>query len=374
MIWNRVARVAVSLAVCGSALGCHGYFPLRAPQRELWVAAPAERPPLRLPSLRADREPGRDDHDGVSVVVKVLEFDPSRALFQADLPRHHIQPLLLLLRNGGGETYLFRKAAVGARYLHAEAVARMVYQHPSVTLIRYGKWLAMLLPGLLFETVIEPTTTFDFPGIEEAAQRPTPTDNARIRAAFVRYEIPDGPLAPDHTLEGALFVRPFTAGSPITVTLTNARTGEPLRFRVPTPPPIYSARSGYSASTEVAWTAAVEAARHTAAWQRVAVDTQQKLITAHQGVRMLGWRTAVTMTVSIHPISDQLIEVEVQSTLPRPTSDAYGRHPKSIEVFFGELSKRLPPPPQPRRRRKRVPSSSAPQAVPSADATSLPSY
>ena len=205
MTWSRLAHRAASLAVCGAALGCHGYFPVRAPQRELWVAAPAERPPIMLPSLRADREPGRDDHDDVSVVVKVLEPSLSRSLFQVDLPRHHIQPLLLLLHNGGGETYLFRKAAVDARYLHAEAVARMVSQHPSVTLLRFGKWLAMLLPGLLFETIIEPATTFDFPGIEEAAQRPPPTDNARIREAFARCEIPDGPLARDHTLEGAMF-------------------------------------------------------------------------------------------------------------------------------------------------------------------------
>lgn len=369
-----VTLLALSMA------GCGGYRPVRRPSEELFHAQPWQRPPIRLPSQDLAQYPSRVSRDGVDVVAELINPQQTRETFSLNLVPHGIQPLLVIIHNGTPRTLLFKKANVDRRYIPARRVARRAYIPPYVTALRQARWIALVPVGLAFHMVIEPTSTLDFPGIHDLTQRPPTPDNRAIRAEFERQEIPDGPIEPDHTISGALFVRPIKLGSVLEIPLLDAQTLEPVRIDVVTPPAKYVAEQRYPQSWEMVQDAARLAIKQIPSWRLIAEDRQTGTFSVRRGVRCFGWGTATQMTITVQreedlittakakkevPSGVELVELEtalvptepvvtpqtrviVESSLQRGDSRAYGVPTLTISRFLSNVESNLPPaPPKP---------------------------
>jgi len=288
-----------------------------------------------------------------------MDAEQTREAFHANLVHHGIQPLRVVIYNGSEHPYAFRKAGMDAHYIPAAQAARWACVHPAVVAARYTKWLVFLVPGLLFESVIEPTSTLDFPNLKAAAQRPAIPRCRGIRDEFLRHEIADALIPPDGSLAGVLFVPPSTLGSTIPLALIDERTQQPLVFQVPTPPPVYTASQTYAQPPGVVWNAAVKAVHQIKSWRVVAADPKSGVISVRKGFRYLGWNTAAQITVTVQKAKKQQTRVTVESTLRRSDTTGMGEHSPTIDRFFSELATFFPPPP-----RRVPPSSSTPRALP----------
>ena len=162
------------------------------------------------------RHPGRVVQDQVTVVVERLDAEQAKDIFNADLLRHGVQPLFIMIHNGGAEPYRFEKARVDARYLPAATASRAAFQSWCAQGVRLLAWVVSAVPAIIF------------PALRRSFHRPT--RNRDIQADFVREEIADAPVTPGGDLEGFLFVRPMPPNAAVRVALIHARTREPLVF------------------------------------------------------------------------------------------------------------------------------------------------
>lgn len=344
-----VPPVALGVVLAHVSLGCGGYRPVRWPRSELWAPSRSVRPPIQLPGSGTATSLGRIQKDSVEVAVEFLDARRTKEAFHADFLRNGLQPIRVLIQNGSDQPYLFRKADVDRRYLPAASVARRVYVHPAETVARLVKWVAFFIPGLVFESIVEPMTALDFPGIQEAARRPPTPDNRSIKADFLKHEIADAKILPNGSLAGVMFIRPPKLGSVLTVKLFNARTQQPVVFDIPMPPPVYAEAHTYSHPYEKVWDAVLTTSNDIRSWRLVASDKPTGRITVRKGMKLLMWTNAVQMTVAVEQLDERRTQVRLEMPLPRSTTAAYGTPRPSIEKFFQGLAQLLPaapPPPQ----------------------------
>ncbi len=332
----------LALLLALSSVGCGGYWPIRRPRSDLWSPTTITRPPIELPNRTLEDYPGRLEKNGVSVAVELIDPSRTQGLFHADLVRDGVQPLMVVIHNGSDQAYVFSKANVDRHYLPAEQVARLAYVHPIETIAHHIRWLAFLVPGVVFETVIEPASTLDFPGMEEAARRPAIPDNRSTKADFLNHQIADAEVLPGHSLAGVLFIRPPKLGSLIPVTLVNAQTRQPLVFEIPTPPPLYTVVRKYTHPSQRVWDAAVKAAARLPSWRVVSNSPTSGVITVRKGMPFLMWSNAARITIAVQKINPGRTQVTLASTIPWADSRGYGEHSPTIDKFFEALDRQLP--------------------------------
>ncbi len=163
------------------------------------------------------------EHAKVRVEVERYAADEAAAIFGADLLRHGIQPLSLVIDNRSPQAYLFWKANVDDGCLPAAEVAKVAYEN-LVEVGAHGLLWTALLPANVLRMVkksVHKTTKASLAG---------PPTNQDIQADFVRREIADTTVGPNSSLAGYLFIHLLKPGSHITVKLINAQTQEPLVF------------------------------------------------------------------------------------------------------------------------------------------------
>ncbi len=357
--WRSAALLSGVLAL--SSLGCGGYFPLRWPRSELWT--PSQAAPLTISLSLEDAQalPLHVEKEGVTVSAEFPDPERTAGLFHVNLLRNGVQPLFLIIHNGSNQPYRFSKAGVDGGYLPAVSAARWAQVHPAVSLARLIKWGLFFIPGLIVESVAEPTTTLDFPVLEAAAQRPPRTDHRQITAEFLRLEIADGEIGMDGTLTGVLFIRPPTLGRVIAMRLVNVQTQQPLVVEIPTPPPVYVTHRTYPNTEDAVWDAAMKGTAKMKSWRVTSSDPETGVIAVRHGLTVLGWTSAVRITITVKkldpatlkkPDADplgvpeelpaHLTQVTIQSTLRRADSAGSGEHSRTIEQFISVLEGRLP--------------------------------
>jgi len=275
----------------------------------------------------------------VAVALALIDPQRTKETFRADLVRRGVQPLMVVIHNGSDQPYVFHKANVGSRAIPAGKAAQRAYVHPTVTAARFVKWLIFLIPGLVFESIVEPASTLDFPGIEEAARRPSVPNHRALRDEFARHEIADAEIWPGRDHAGVMFIRPPKLGSVIPVTLVNARTQQPLVFEMPTPPPVYTALHAYGYPYEEVWDGAVHVATRIVSWKVLSNDKAAGVIAVRKGWFFSPWKTR--MTIAVQRLGGERAQVTVQSPLRRTTSVGYGEHSRTIDRFFDELDNRF---------------------------------
>lgn len=327
--------------------GCGGYWPLRKPSGHQWTSDPASAFSIQFSGRAAAESSPSDTRSLVTVAIEFLDHQQTREAFHADLLAHHIQPLNIRIDNGSPQAYQFRKADVGVPLVSAEEASDCVSRHPAVAVARWVKWAVFFLPGLFFDTVLEPTSTLEFPGIREASQWPAENRQA-IREEFLRREIPDGAVSSKAVLEGVLFIRPLPRGQLVPVSLEDLGTHEPLRFEVPTPAPTYRLMRSYVQPEEVVWNVAVRSAKAIATWRVVSVDPTHRLIAARKTSGWWFWGRSTPLTVMLSGGPGAPTRVMVESAMALAAADGDARHSRTIDAFFNQLDRRLPsPPPSP---------------------------
>ncbi len=368
-LWRR--PFALSLALTFSSVGCAGYCPVRWPRSDLWSPSVDTTPVIEWPSTALTDYPKHLEQEHVTLVVEFIDPQLTKGLFHADLLRHGIQPVVVIIHNESEQPYGFRKADVDAHYLPAARVAHWAMVHPARTTVRFMKWLTFLIPGVVVESIVEPTSTLDFPGLEEAACRPAIPNNRYIHADFLHHEIADAEVGPHSSLAGLMFIRPPILGSIIPVSLVNTQTRQPLIFEVPTPPAVYVDGREYAQSFDLVWDAALKTATAIRSWRLMAVDKASGVITVKNGFTFLRWGTAAQIILTIEKgdpstratafrcgsflgmaprraprvlpvVLHQHTRVNVQSTLRRATSVGSGEHSATIDRLLKELDSLFP--------------------------------
>lgn len=330
--------------------GCAGYWPLRLPQRDLWAAAPVEPEPLRVPGHPAKSYSHQLHQGGLSVALELLDSTHAQQAFHLDLARHGIQPVMLAIQNHTEQTYAFHKADFGrGRVIPASRVAGLGCPHPVRIAGGYMKWLAFLVPGFLFETVIEPSTTFDFPIMREASRHPSwPSCGAR-RRMFTSQEFADGDILPGASRTGVVFLRPIALESTLTVIVRHAQTGEPLALVLPTPASTTSKIRLDSKPPAVVWPVVLESARRISSWRVKSADPKTGVIMIGKRSELAPWARSRPVTVQVRLVGDGRTQTTVERPLREPLSTSLEPSNPAVEHFFRELSEELPPPPPPPR-------------------------
>ena len=395
----RLWSIGAGLALALMSTGCGGYWPLRWPERDLWAAIPGHVPSLQVPAGPLKDYSHQLTQDGVAVGLDWLGPAQAREIFHVDLARNGIQPLLVAIQNMSGQSYRLRKSEMGLRAIPASRVAALACPHPVRTLARHVKWLAFLIPGFVFETVVEPTSTLDFPIMREVSRRPSASGCRDLREDFIRRELADGEIAPGEWRSGVVFVPPVRLGSTVSITLAPAGTQEKAVWVFPTPPPIYSRTERYAHSPTVVWDAMLKAVGRIASWRIRLADRDKGTIDVRKGWRRLpgssytsimvtmagtppvpalrsaliavaapdplpvpvksppSWRHGMPGAMGVRPLRSALMafaaqeagagltRVSIETPLPRPTSVHYGEHSRTIDRFFRELARELPSPP-----------------------------
>lgn len=339
-------RVLMLMAVLVCAAGCGGYWPLRAPQRDLWVAAPVEPEPVRMPVRPLKDFSHQLRQGGLTVALELLDSTQAQESFQLNLAHKSIQPVLLAIHNRSDQTYAFRKADFGrAAVIPASRVAGMRCPHPVRVAGGYVKWLAFLIPGLLFETVIEPATTFDFPIMRETSRRPGWPSCRASRQMFLAQELADGDIPPGSSRAGVVFLRPVKLDNTFTVTLRDAQTQQPLALVLPTPASTVSRTRLDRKPSTIIWPAALASARRISSWRVRSADAQTGVIRIDKRSELAPWSQPMPVTVTIRPLDAGRTQVTAESPLREPLSTSLGTASQTIEHFFLELARQLPPPP-----------------------------
>ncbi|MBI3996083.1 MAG: hypothetical protein HY352_00335 [Candidatus Omnitrophica bacterium] len=333
---------AVSVLLAAATIGCAGYCPVRWPKRELWASSVASPPPIRLPATAPSDGADVMRKEGVAVVARLLNPAQTRQVFHAHLVRNGAQPLVLSISNDSDQPYHFRKGDVDPRYIPATRAARWAVVHPAITATRLVSWMVMIVPGLLFECLIEPLTTLDFPGVEEASQRPSAPNNRTIREDFIRQEIADGDIGPREQRTGVLFLRPPKLGRVIPVTLINAHTQQPLIFEVHTPASVYVDERIYPYPSARVWEAVAKTVKGIASWRVTSSDQASGRITVKTGTGFWRWSTRTQITLTVEAVDAQHTRVRVERTLRGDDTRALGRPTPTIERLISELEALLP--------------------------------
>jgi len=302
---------------------------------------------IALPSTTIEDSGSQIQKEGVTAIAQFLDAGQTRSVFHVDLRDHRIQPILIMIRNDSDQGYLFNKANVDGRYFPAARVARLAQVSSVVIAVRYLKWLTWLVPGFVFDTVIEPASTLDFPGIQEAAQRPPRSHRHEILEDFLSHEILDGQIEPQSSRAGVMFIHPQRLGGTLPMGLINVSTGQRVEFDIPTPPPRYIETHNYPQPYDVVWETAVKVSAGIRAWRVASADKSHGVLAVHTGMTFLMWSTAARITVTLRAVNDRTTQVTVESTLRRVDSLEYGQHSKTIDRFFEELGEVLIKPGQP---------------------------
>lgn len=341
MRFRRLA--ALSLAFLFS-VGCSSYCPVRWPRRELWAASVESAPPITMPSSNLSAYPDHLEREHVAVAVEFM--DPSRAnnLLHVDAATHGIQPLMIVIRNGSDQPYQFSQAGVGARIVPAARVASLAGPRPVATVLRHLKWLAFLVPGFLFDTVVEPATTFEFPGMQDASQRPARFNRQQVSADVVAHEIADAVIAPGSSHAGLLFIRRPAPDGQLSITLTNTQTRQPLVFDVPIPPPMHVERHDYPHPYPMVWDAALRAAARVPGWRITSTDEAQGAILVSVSRGILWRTTGAPIHITLQRVSGVQTRAVIESRLQRPDHTGRGEHIRTIGGFLSRLAALLPEP------------------------------
>ena len=162
--------------------------------------------------------PGRIQHEGVSVDARVMDADEVEDVFDVNLIRKGVQPLLITIRNDSQVTYRFRKADVDAHYIPAADAAKAAYENP------------VAIGGAIAQRAVSVLHQFIYPPPKPVLDRPIL--NRSVQQSFVKEEIPDAEIAPNSSLSGFLYIRPQAASTPLRVTLLNLQTQQPLVFDI----------------------------------------------------------------------------------------------------------------------------------------------
>ena len=368
--------IGAGLMLAMLSAGCGGYWPLRWPSRDLWAAIPD-----KIPAVQAPTDPVKDyshqlTQDGVSVGIDWLSPAQARDIFHVDLARNGVQPLLVAIQNMSGQPYELRKsemglpaasdkAQAGLRVIPASRVAALACPGPVRALARYVKWLAFLVPGFVFETVVEPTSTMDFPIMREASRRPAASGCRYIREDFIRQELADGEIAPGQSRSGVVFMPPVGLGGTVSIILAPAGTRAKAAWVFPTPAPVYARTERYAHAPTVVWDAVLKVVRHVASWRIRRADRATGTIDVRKGWKWLPGSAYAPIIVAVREDGAGLTRVSIASPLPRPTSVHYGEHSRTIDRFFEELTRRLPgPPPSKPAKQPLAPAASGPEHKP----------
>lgn len=355
-----------------SSMGCGGYWPVRRPRSDLWSAGTRPVVPIQWPMSESSEPSIRLQQEQVSISVDLPDARQTKAIFHADLLSHHIQPLHLTIHNGSERPYLFRKASLDAHYIPAHDAARWACVPPIISGIEHLRWATFVLPGLLFETLIEPVTTFDFPGMEEAASRPLASNRREVVEDFVAHEFPDGPIAPGSAQSGVVLIHPPLLGRSLPLTLTDVTSQQPLVFDLPIPPPVYAAVHTYPQPYDVVWGSTLNAASRIRIWKMVNSDAHQGLVNIRKGISLWIWSRATPITVTLQRIDETHTSVTVHSPLRATTTVGLGVHSPTVDQFFDELDARLLPPKLKVESSDATSAPSLPQAASRADETPHP--
>ena len=160
----------------------------------------------------------RQEQAGVAVTVEALDKDACEAVFGVDLLKHQVQPVLIKIRNDSKQTYEFQKSSVSSDAIPAAAVARYAYPNLIVSVLKWTGHIATFIPRTMSD--------------RKMPSRPLiPGD---VRHDFTKEEIADGPIAPQSSREGFVFLHPLPKGQPLRVPLTNASSRQPLVFEFTT--------------------------------------------------------------------------------------------------------------------------------------------
>lgn len=360
---HRLTALGLGLALLNA--GCGGYWPLRWPARDLWAAIPGARPSIGVPIGPLKDYSYQLTQDGVAVGIELLTPAQARGMFQVELARNGIQPLLVAIQNTSAQTWRLRKSEMGLRVIPASRVAALACPDPVHTLARYVKWLAFVIPGLLFETVIEPASTLDFPILHQTSRHPAASGCRYIREDFVRQELADGEIAPGQLRSGVVFVPPVRLGSTVSITLAAAGSQEKAAWVFPTPPPIYSRTELYPRPPTVVWDVVRKAMSRIASWRIRRADQAKGAIDVRKGWQWLPGSSYTSIMVTVQEAGTGLTRVSVETPLRRPTSVHYGEHSQAIDRFFQGLATELPRPPPPKpTEQSLVPAASRPAGKP----------
>ena len=169
-------------------------------------------------SPRSATVPGRVQKAGVSVDAQILGADETKDIFDVDLIRKGVQPIVIEIHNRSQATYRFRKTDVDAHYLPAAVAAKAAYENP------------MVIGGAIVGQTVSALHQFIFPPPKHATFRPI--FNRDVQESFVKEEIPDAEIGPNGSLSGFLYLRPLAPGATFRVTLINRQTQQPLIFEI----------------------------------------------------------------------------------------------------------------------------------------------
>ncbi|MBI2885187.1 MAG: hypothetical protein HYY15_03330 [Candidatus Omnitrophica bacterium] len=341
---RALARLAACSALLLAAGGCRwSYSPVRRPSSTLWVAAPNPSQRIQLPSRAVTEYPLVVREGPITVGVDIVDAVRSREYFGADLLRRGIQPLLLVVANDGDRPYALPPAFVSARIVPAQRASAYASQTVAGRVGRHIQWLAFFVPGLVFSSVIEPLTTLDFPGIQDASARPVRSANREIRQDFVSHELAPGPIEPGAARSGVVYVRRLPSGSILTLSLNDPQGGEPLQVRVPLPlEPVDAQWHVYAASKDDAWKAVAATAAKIGSWRVLATDPDAGTIRVQKGVRWLGIGNRMQITLMVQPQEGGRVQVGAQTELPGGQAASVGAS-RSLQRFFTELDLKLAP-------------------------------
>ena len=335
--WKRGTVLMLGVLVGAASTGCGGYFPLRWPSKDMWTPSHSVymlEPPSS--AMEADVHPIHK-HD-VFMTAEFFSVQRTQAMFGRDLLGKGIRPLLLVLANESPQAYQFSKAQLDPHYIPAAEVARAMAPHLIATVLAHLKWVALFIPGLIVESVIEPTTTLDFPVIEEAVRRPSTGES--LKDDLLKIELADGVLEPHSSRAGFVFVPPVAFDTVKTLTLIDAKTQQPLVLEISTPPrPSYVNVRAYSKSYDVIWETVTTTAARVWNWKVTSADKTTGRLAIHKGRRFLWWNTTATMTVAVQPIRNPktqqtVIEVRLESPFLGFRHDGEGIYSRSIDRFF----------------------------------------
>ncbi|MBI3996177.1 MAG: hypothetical protein HY352_00815 [Candidatus Omnitrophica bacterium] len=164
---------------------------------------------------------GRMEQAGVSVDIDVLDAQHTVDIFDVDLIKKGVQPVMIKIHNHSMQTYRFKKSDVDAHYIPAAVAAKKAYENP----VRIGGRFVRRAVGTIPRWLLNAPS-----GIAREHAADQPLLNREMQASFVRGEIADADIAPNATLEGFLYLKPLQPGVHVRIPLLNTSTQELLMF------------------------------------------------------------------------------------------------------------------------------------------------
>jgi len=156
----------------------------------------------------------------VSLGVVFFDRSQSRKLFDAEMLKRGVQPVLILINNQSRTAYYFKKELINPSFISAEVVAKkcarktMAKQLASLPLL--------ILPPLGIAMMISN-------GILGS------TSNSRMEKDYMLKEIENSVVRPDSSLSGVIFMPVLSQEDKLTITLVAENTKRELVFELQNP-------------------------------------------------------------------------------------------------------------------------------------------